>query len=901
MSAASRASDKQNHGKGLSMDKAPRFRSRALTVLVAGALLALSMSSAARADFTMTGFGGSVERDGAFSRQAGSHVDLTTRLDFPTFTGSDSDEYVRSTDVELPPGVIADATAAPTCPFEKLVTIGNSEGATGSGGGWDTCPYDSRVGLVRIKAFSASQTNEGTAGIFNLPRPADKPALFGFNFISAVVIITPRVIADPSVPGGYRVMAHVGPISQGLAIETSEVTFARKTATAVPHPFMTNSTNCLPTPASTEATVSSWQHPDGFTSASFTADFDGIPFVNEGCERVPFDPSTSVQPTSHVAGAPTGLDVNITVPQSDAVDGLATAHVRKIVTTFPQGMGVSASAANGQGACSLAEIGLGNNNAPACPDSSKLGTVKVKTPVLDEELEGDVILAKQTENPFGSLLAMYLAVKGPGFYLKVPGKIDADPNTGQLTATFDNNPQLPFEELELSLRGGANAALVAPNACGTYSILTEITSWASSVPVVLNSPMAIDQGCNTGGFDPKLRAGTANPIGGKASPFNLQVTRNDGEQNISRIDATLPEGVLAKLAGVPLCGDAQTTTGSCPAGSQVGTTTVGVGAGTSPIYVPQPGKAPTAIYLAGPYKGAPYSLVVKVPAQAGPFDLGTVAVRSGIYIDPVTTRASVKSDPLPQILQGIPIAYRDIRVEVNRPDFTINPTSCDAMKVESTLTSTQGKSASPSARFQAAACGELAFRPQLALKLSGPTHRSAHPKLKATLTMPKGGANIGRAAVTLPKTEFLENAHIQTVCTRVQFAAKACPAKSVYGFAKAWSPLLDKPLQGPVYLRSSSHELPDLVASLEGQIHVDLAGRIDSKKARIRTTFDFVPDAPVSKFVLTMQGGKKGLLVNNTELCKTTPRADVAFDGQNGKSADLRPLAKTDCGKGRGK
>jgi hypothetical protein len=257
---------------------------------------------------------------------------------------------------------------------------------------------------------------------------------------------------------------------------------------------------------------------------------------------------------------------------------------------------------------------------------------------------------------------------------------------------------------------------------------------------------------------------------------------------------------------------------------------------------------------------------------------------------------------LPTILHGIPLDLRDIRVMVDRKGFTLNPTSCDPMQVKGTIGSASGKSADVSDRFQVAGCERLAFKPKLKLSVKGPTHRSAHPRFKAVLTMPKGGANIERAQVTLPKTEFLENAHIRTICTRVQYAAQggggvACPKASIYGYAKAWTPLLEEPLQGPVYLRSSSNPLPDLVASLNGQIHVDLVGRIDSKNARIRNTFEAVPDAPVSRFVLEMQGGKKGLLVNNTELCKRKPRATVKFDGQNGKTADSNPPMRADCKK----
>jgi hypothetical protein len=286
------------------------------------------------------------------------------------------------------------------------------------------------------------------------------------------------------------------------------------------------------------------------------------------------------------------------------------------------------------------------------------------------------------------------------------------------------------------------------------------------------------------------------------------------------------------------------------------------------------------------------------PAVAGPFDLGNVVVRAALQVDPETAQITAVSDPLPTILHGIPLDLRNVRISINRHEFTLNPTSCDPMSVDSALTSAGGATAHTASRFQAADCASLGLAPKLAFKFSGaPTRRGGHPKLTATLTTKRGDANLGRVQVTLPKTEYLENAHIRTVCTRVQYAADQCPEKSIYGYARAWTPLLDQPLEGPVYLRSSDHKLPDLVASLDGQIHIDLDGRINSFHRRIRNTFDVVPDAPVSKFVLTMQGGRKGLLVNNTDLCKAKPRAGVEFNGQNGTVADINPLVKVGgCG-----
>jgi hypothetical protein len=886
------------------------YANKTLLAILAALTLTLGLASQSHAaEFKIEEVGGALTDAGGFSRQAGAHPDLTTELHFSSthsgFFDIPDGAGAHSVQVDLPPGLVGNPTAAPTCSTTLLVA--------GSQHLRDMCPTASQVGIALLNLSNAHGLPT-EVGVYNIERPDNLPALFAFNYFGVVVRIEPSVRA-----GDYGITAKVNNISQAERLFGSRLTLwgvpadpshdadrffvsyefsIRGASTLTPRkPFLTSPTSCSGEPLVTTIKADSWESPGVFSTVSFDSDFDGTPFTIEGCDRLGFAPAIAVQPQSHRADSPTGLDFDLTIPQNQDPDGLASAQMRKAVVTFPQGMSVSPASAAGLGACSPAQIDLASTAAPSCPDSSKIGTISLDTPLLDEPLKGDVILASQNDNPFHSLLALYLVVKGPGIVLKIPGRVDPDPVTGQLTATFDNSPQAPFGHLRVTLNGGPRAALVTPKACGTYTTHAALTSWASSVPVVLDTPMTIDEGCDTGAFNPGLKAATSNPVAGGFSPFTLQVTRNDGEQNVSRIEATLPEGLLAKLAGVPLCGDAQAATGDCPAGSQVGQVTVGAGSGSNPLYVPEAGKAPTAVYLAGPYKGAPYSMVVKVPAQAGPFDLGAVTVRNGLYIDPTTAQATAKSDPLPQILQGIPIAYRDVRVEINRPEFILNPTSCDPMKISSTLTSSNGKTASPSARFQVGGCGDLGFKPKLALKFSGPTHRSAHPKLKATLTMPKDGANIGKAVVTLPKTEFLENAHIRTICTRVQYAANQCPKGSVYGYAKAWTPLLDKPLQGPVYLRSSNHTLPDLVASLDGAIHVDLAGRIDSPGGKIRNTFWAVPDAPVSKFVLTMQGGDKGLLVNNTELCKAKPHAKAEFTGQNGKLSVSSPLVKTDCGK----
>jgi len=866
--------------------------------------------------------------DGDLQHAAGAHPDF--RFFFAVRKqGSLPVASLRNMGLRLPPGLFGNPLAVPRCGASEFldVTIGPSP----------LCPTKTQVGTARLVTVGK---NNIYLPIYNLAHGTDMPAKFGLVYYGVPVYITPEVR-----PTDFGVTAGSLNSNQGEDVLSADIRLWGVPADPVHDserglpgfptvpgfpisvdipmtPFMRNPTSCSEESQTFVAEGNSWEEPNLFAVSEISSEPFGRPLAFENCEDLGFAPTMTASSTSSSADAPTGLEVDINVPQNDfsvsrdhfadgnpvsldSPDGRATSDVRKVVTTLPEGMTVSASSAQGLGACSLAQIGIGSNDPPTCPDSAKIGTVLIDTPVLEEDLEGVVYLAKQKENPFNATLAMYMAVKGPGFFLKLPGRVDADPNTGRLTATFDNTPQLPFEHLHLELKSGARAPLVNPRTCGTYAIKGEFVPWSGTAPVVAESTFQVDQGCAAASkFSPGLKAGTTNPQAGAFSPFLLRVTREDGEQNLAKLSATLPEGLLAKLAGVAICSDAQASTGECPTASQVGKVTVGAGSGTNPTFVPEAGKPPTAAYLAGPYKGAPYSLVVKVPAQAGPFDLGTVAVRNALHINPVTTQVTSVSDPLPQILEGIPIAYRDVRVEVDRPQFIVNPTGCEAKKITSTIGGSGGATASPSAPFAAVNCERLGFKPKLALKFTGKTHRSAHPALKATLTMPKGGANIDKAVVLLPQTEFIDNAHITTPCTRVQFDAGKCPKSSILGTATATSPLLDQPLSGPVYFRSNggARELPDLVADLDGPIHVTLVGFIDSVKTgketgRVRTRFLGIPDAPVSKFVLRMKGGDEGLLVNNTELCRIKPRAKAEFTGQNGKRSVSRPRVKLGCGK----
>jgi hypothetical protein len=808
----------------------------------------------------------------------------------------------------LPTGMVVNPNATPTlCSEAQLASTEAGEG----------CSPGTQIGTVRLTQGSLNLT-QLEVPLYNLQPPPGEPAEFGFDALGTLVHVgggldgSLRLSAESS-----DILAKLGIVGietllwgnpsdprhdserVGLGCQTIGTCGSVEPGTV---PLLTSPSACSgPLPFSGE--IGSWEDFSAVDRREVvTTSPSGEPVGVEGCGQLQFNPTVTVQATSHAAESPTGLDVHLHIPQGEGVNGRATANLKKVVVKLPQGMTVNPPAAEGLGACSPAQIGIGNSSPQNCPNSARVGSAEVQTPLLKSPLKGSVYLAEQRNNPFGTLLALYLVVEGEGIVIKLPGRVDANSADGQLTATFDNNPELPFSDLEVDFNSGSRATMVTPASCGSYSAGVELTSWASATPVASSSSIPVTEGCSTGGFSPGLSAGVSNPVAGAYSPFTLRVTRADGEQNLSRIAATLPKGLLAKLAGVPLCPEAGAAAGNCPADAQIGSTTTGVGAGTQPLFIPQAGKSPTAIYLAGPYHGAPYSLVVRVPAQAGPFDLGTIAVRVALEVDPFTAQVTASSDPLPQILEGIPVSYRDVRVAVTRPNFVLNPTSCEPMQLTSVLTSIAGKVAKPASRFQVAGCGSLAFKPKLQLSLKGSTKRTGFPAVKAVVTYPKQGAyaNIARAQVNLPHSEFFEQNNLDKICTKPVLLEGKCPKKTIYGKARAVTPLLDKPLEGPVYVVGGfGYKLPALVADLNGQIRVLLKGKVDSgPNGGIRNTFEAVPDAPVSKFVLELKGGKNyGLLINSENLCKKPQHAIVRFTAQNGLVDQTKPVVGNQCGK----
>jgi hypothetical protein len=952
-------------------------------ILLALALAAVALApGSAQADFGVNEFDLSFSgEDGITPMQAGSHpggvlnkIELNTVED--PLLGEVADGAVRDIEVKLPKGLVGDPGAIPRCANTDFINF-NQETKI------PKCSDSSAVGVILLRVLFHPKEAPSfiSPPVYNLIPPPGVVQKLGF--IAAGVPVTIEFTVSQSPP--YEVIATLHYITQVIPFMGSKLTVwgnpaspvhdserggclnwaptpvdvAHTTGKACPSniaqaPFITLPRACKG-PLSPAYAADSWQSPgplllDGSPDLSDPRWSSGEVLTHDdaeppnpqgmtGCSKLGFNPSIAAAPTAKAASSPTGLDFSLDVHDEGLTNpsGIANSDIEKTEVTLPEGFTINPSIAEGLAVCSEADLERETSSSEAgagCPDASKIGTVEVETPLLEENVDGSLYQATPYENPFHSLVALYIVIKNPKLGIKVvqPLKVIPDPVTGRLTTVAEEMPQLPFSHFKLHFREGTRSPLATPPACGTYNVEATLYPYSGAPAVHTSSAFEVISGpeskpCPKGGlppFHPELLAGTLNNAAGRFSPFNVKITRTDSEQEITHFSIKLPPGVAGKLAGIPFCTDAQiaqaqSRTGphgggeelakpSCPAASRVGRTLVGSGVGPSLAY------APGKVYLAGPYHGAPISFVSITSGVVGPFDIGTVVVRLAIKVNPETGEVfldSTGSDPIPHIIEGIPIHLRDIRAYTDRPEFTFNPTSCERKQTAATVLGSGLDFASEAddnpfvstSPFQAADCAALPFKPKLSLRLIGGTKRGDYPRLKAFLRMKGfGEAGVARARVTLPRSEFIANAHFDTICTRVQFKlaggnGEACPAGSIYGWARAKTPVLEAPLEGPIFLRSSEHELPDVVASLRGQeIDVHLVGHVDSVKGQLRNTFETVPDAPVEWASFSFKGQKKGLFENSTNLCVGKHKAKAEFTGQTGKLDDYRTALKVKCG-----
>jgi hypothetical protein len=858
--------------------------------------------------------------------QAGGHPDIYAKLNFTTkeqeFQEANENPGKTKNDcfctdpraftIHFPTGFIGNPHAIPVCTLAQL--------------GLYQCPSDSQVGLATaifgLQPLYNMEPRPGEPGLISTKIPilatpvftilrartdsdygldATTPDIYHLLGLREVQL---RIWGVPTAEENDKYRLGTGKLQQrGCFKAYPEPCFEQPVkATAPPAPYLQNPTSCEgPITASADATYYSHEFVRAEVGWGPTA----------GCDLLGFNPSLVASPTTEEADSPSGIDIIARIPQTQSPTVPSASELKSLKLTFPQGVSVNPNAADGKSSCTDAESAIGTLDAAFCPQSSKIGTLRIDSSALPSPIDGAMYLGEPKP---GNRYRLIFAADGFETHVKLEGTVELDPQTGQVVTSFTNLPQSPLQEFDVHIFGAERGLLAMPEKCGTYTMESEFVPWASEIlPVISSDAFQVDSGpggtpCpgETRPLNPTLVGGSPNNTAGAFTPLGIRVNRSDGDQNVSSLKVVTPPGFLASLRGVPYCseqaiasladpgypGREEQASSACPAASQVGTAVSASGAGSRPLSTP--GK----VYLAGPYKGAPVSLEVVVPAVSGPYDLGNVAVRAAAYVNPTTAQITTVSDPIPQILDGIPLRLRSILVNLDRPGFARNPTNCNPFAIESSLFGDEGGVGNSSAFYQVANCSVLPFEPKLQLDLKGSTKRRGHPAIQAVLTTAPGEADLAGTTVTMPKTLLLDNAHIGNVCTNVQFAQGACPAASILGSATAESPLLDQPLSGPVFLRSSSHAVPDLAVDLHGQINIQLDATIDSTKSEaLRTHFEGIPDAPVSKFVLNLAGGSKGLLISSENYCKAQGQALISFQGQNGVTLNKRSRLGSSCAK----
>jgi hypothetical protein len=886
----------------------------------------------------------------ASSYQAGAHANLTTTFTFDHAPVPEEQIYndLKTTIVNLPPGFIGSDTAVPTCTDVELLSEARCPPATQIGTiTLDLAPTDAIIGdpITQVP-------RRFTTAVYNMQSNTGVVATLGFSVghdLSQILPVSIRpgdtgiTVTSPSIqnadePKAISFTVWGVPASPEHNAQRGEESFVELTpsgyVTQYNHmggevldtpvrPFLSNPTSCTGAPLVATMSADSWEEPERFSEAS-----SEIPPIT-GCERSPFYPTFEAQPTSVSAESPSGLNASVVVPQTyEDPETLATANLRDSRVTLPPGMTINPSAGSGLAGCSpedLARETYASLPGEGCPPESKLGSMEIETPVLNEKLLGAIYLATPYDNPFGepahpggSLLALYVVAKDfeRGLIIKVAGKIELNPVTGQLVTTFDDTPQAPFSRFTLKFRPGATAPLSSPPACGFYSGQAEFTPWSAPLEPRLTSstPFQITQGvregpCPAGGvppFHPQIVSGTQNNAAGSYTPFYLRIVREDGEQEITRFTTVLPPGLTGNLTGIPFCPEAdieaarhvsgteEEANPSCPAASEVGHTLVEAGVGS--VLAQTPGK----IYLAGPYHGAPLSIVSITSAKVGPFDLGTVVIRFALDINHATAQVEVSangSDPIPHIIDGIIVHVRDIHVYMSREKFILNPTSCEPLTIAETIDGAGADPANPAdqqpvtatAPFEAADCANLKFEPKFEVSTAAKTSKADGASLAVRLSLPNVGGHASQASgqsdikqvkVELPKVLPSRLTTLQKACTAAQFKANpaGCPPGSIVGHAKAITPLIPEPLEGPAYFVSNGSEaFPNLIVVLQGYgFTIDLVGDTFISKAGITSsTFKTVPDQPVGSFELTLPEGPYSALAATGNLCSQTRTVTV--------------------------
>lgn len=865
------------------------------------------------------------------------------------------DGNLRDLGITMPPGLLLNPRVIERCKLSEFLTPRSSPFETSLSG--ESCPDRAQVGRVELGSGLAGGQSR-SFGLFELEPANGVAAQLGAAPFGVPLVFNLEIRTDEH--GAYTIHLNASNLPQSLQMTSLDVSlwgvpwaashdfqrgnclnetepgFGRckhsvgspQSAGSAPLALLTLPTSCQGA-LSFSASADAWQQA-ATASASAQNGEAGVPVGEEGCERFTFTPVSEGFLTNTAASSSSGFNFRLSneTPQLSEPAEQLPAQARTALVTLPGGVTINPSLGAGLIGCTPAQYAAESAGGPegmGCPNGSKIGDFTLRSPLFEELVGGAIYLAEPddpntatpgAENPFDTLFAVYLVARSPerGILVKVPGELVPDPGTGQLTARFEDLPQFPYTDLNVNFRTGQRAPLITPDACGAAITQINLTPWSGPGARHATSPSQITSGIGGGPcpggtappFSPEVVTGGVNANVGSYTPYYVRLSRKDTEQEFTGYSLVLPKGVTGKIAGIPFCPDADIAAPrpSCPAASQVGRIESGYGVGDALTY------APGTLYLAGPYHGAPLSVVAMNSAKVGPFDLGTIVVRSAFDIDPRTAQLQIDSrasDPIPHIVDGVPLHLRDIRIYMDRPEFAHNPSSCEASNLISTVngsgaslaTTADDSTFTVEKHFQLLNCLTLGFRPKLGIRLRGGVRRGAYPQMRATFAA-RGArdSNLKRIEVVMPHSEFLAQNHIRAVCAPRAFEAEKCPRASVYGHAVAYTPLFDTPLRGNVYLRTSRNKAPDLVADLHsGAIRIVVEGRIGPAKGGIRAFFDNLPDAPIERFTMILDGGRRGLLQNSSNICAFPPIASVKALGQNNRGAIFTTKLRGQCAK----
>jgi hypothetical protein len=895
-------------------------RSRRLLVAVIALVASLTaMAGVAQAEQTINDFTVT-----SSTTQAGAHPDLTGSfsLNLPG-----EPEAAKNILVNLPTGIFGNPGGILKCSAAEFVL--------------SECSPDSQAGIITIYANYESDNAFllGTAPIYNMQRVSEDEAA-RLSFVAPTVSIPVSVPVNVRSASDYGLTLAVSGIPQTIpvnhvdftiwglpAIDSHEGDRFPKGSPGNPpgcpgaadtlcspgadagqtiRPYTHNPSLCTGAPLPTTLEVQTYQDP-GVRTSKTTA----YP-ATTGCENQQFKPVFNAGLTNESADSPSGMDLQLKADQFISL-APSPSELRSASLTLPEGLSINPDAADGQTACSDVEAGFGTENAGRCPDTSKIGTIEVHTPALDGPLQGALYFGEPKP---GNQYRVFMIFDGFGVHAKIATSVLPDPQTGRLTLTVVDLPQVPFEEFDLHLFSSDRGMMATPTQCRVYETEATFVPWNDRLSPQISKPLlTVTSGPDKGNcpgavrpFEPRLVAGMSNARGGDFSAFTLKLDRDDGDQFLRDLTFKLPPGFTGNLRGLGYCPDGaisaaaqlpgrvEQASPSCPPSSLVGTTNVAAGPGAHPFH------AVGKMYLAGPFKGAPLSVAAVTPALAGPYDYGTVVVRVALHVDPLTAQVFAASDRVPSIIGGVPIRMRSIQVNIDKPSFTINPTNCEPLSVASQGIGDQETITDFTSYFQAVNCASLGFKPTMRVRVTSgrkSTSRSDNPALRFDLRTRRNDANVKSIAVTLPHAFEIDQRHLGNICSEKELAEKECAGRTPIGKAATRTPLLDDPLSGPVYAVSGSGGLPRLAFILNGQVKLVPRADTTTAKGKLKTTVPVIPDAPIGHFRLDVFGGKVGYLINTRSLCAGAKRPVIKVDylGQNRKTRTEMLKVKAPCGK----